>query len=328
MAYFKNMMSAPDPLRAIKDHYAAKNAERKASPTPWGVIRGSSIGDQPRKQILARSNGEYPPEDKTDRAFRTFEVGDQRHDALRFALVAGIKKAFAGYDTTRIPVTREQEEEWEIDLGVPCSTMPGKNWRVVGHPDGVMPAIVWKGILYERVLLEIKTTSSFGWKDIQAGLVDAKYVDQAQLYMFAADLKFVLFLYERKDTQHLDGVVMPADPARQTFLLEQAAYCARQIERGVQPLAIPLCEGESYGWESAKAKVGTRFVTYQALGWKCSYCDFAQHCYPNHVRIMIGGKPKCVPLDQTPSDAVVVAHGTGVTPREGWKMVGAEDDES
>lgn len=317
----------PDPIAMIRDYYADLAKARDAGPqTPVGVIRGSSIGSQPRKQLLLRADGNYPPEVKTDRSMRTFEVGDQRHDSLRVALVAKMKK-LGVLGKSRIPTSKDQEEEWEIDLGVRCSKT-GENWRVVGHPDGVMESIMWKGQRYDRVLLEIKTTSAMGWKDIQAGIVDQAYLDQAQLYMGAADLRHALFVYEKKDTQHLDGVLIDFDRARYDYLLRLAQYVVQQVEAGVDPLHVEPCHGESFGWESTRKKVDNRYVTFDALGWKCSYCDFAKYCFPTHVRMVMGGKPLCVPFEQVPADAVVVAHGVEVTPRSTWKLCIEGEEES
>lgn len=176
--------------------YAQLDEPRETRPK---VIRASSLGDQPRKLVLAALAPDRK-ERPTGRALRTFEVGKQRHDALRAALVQGL-----GGNAERIPVRADDEEELVEDMHTP-------GWRIVGHPDGVITDAVTVGgnLVRTPALLEIKTVNALGWTRAKNGEVDPKYLVQSGWYARAVRALSRVFLFEKKDTQHVHATLLPA----------------------------------------------------------------------------------------------------------------------
>lgn len=297
----------PTPLEAIRAGYLARAQARVGKDTKRGVIRISGCGHQPRRQAFTYFPDAYPGEVLTDRSMRYFEVGDQRHDGLRQAMIEG---GIIG----DVPVVKSAEREVEIPI-------PGTTWILRGHPDGVVDTMVYNGTRYDDVLLEIKTAGSAGWRRVLDGEVDEKYLAQAMLYCKARRLKWVCFIYERKDTQDLHMFFVPYDEDLANKVLEDLKTTIDAIEAGFDPMTLPECSGTDYGWVMRKQP------KVLALGWRCSYCSFAVHCFPTHVRHVVSGKPICVDVSSVPPDAYVVSHGVDVVPRASWKMGGANATE-
>lgn len=300
------LLNPVDALEAVyeKDGLAERNGKR----VKRGVVRASSVGHQPRR-LMFDYFPEYATEAIKGRGCRTFEVGDQRHDSLRAKL---LRAEVPG----RIPVAKAMEEEWEMPI-------PGTTWILRGHPDGVLYAIQVKGIEIPKALLEIKTTGSFGWRDVMQGVIDAKYLLTSYAHCEALGLPWIYFLYERKDTQHLCEVLVPHDPRALEYALSRVAEAVLAIEAGLKPLDMRACEGEDYGWVSRKvAKMGTVL----ALGWRCSYCPFMAECFPTYVRWLSGGKPIVTEPQSVPPEAVVVDMGIEVIPEPSWKLSGDAEE--
>jgi len=301
-----------NPIKAIDKMYVQTGLNEPGRKPVPNVLRMSSIGYQPRRTVLHRRTEEFPPREADGRGFRTFEVGHQRHDALRTKLVAaGIRGS--------VPVTKEMEFELVIPL-------PGTDWIIRGHPDGVMDEIEVKGVAYRNVLLEIKTAGAAGWRNIVAGMVEDGYLDQAMIYADALKAEWIYFLFERKDTQALCELVVPFDKGRAEAAKQRALAAIQYLAKGTPALEVPACEGDDYGY---KMRGGGRGKTsLLSLGWKCSYCQFVQHCFPTHVRMLVSGKQVCVEELAVPDDAVVIGMGVDVIPRGSWKVLKEENEDA
>lgn len=302
-----------NPVEALERQYERDGqVERGSKRAERGVIRASSLGSAARRLMFNYFPDDFPEEAIQGRGCRVFEVGDQRHDSLRQKLSrAGLKG--------RIPATKAEEQVWEVPI-------EGTDWVLRGHPDGILTEVHVKGITYGAMLLEIKTTGSFGWRDVIAGVIDPKHLAQAAANCAALGLENTYFLYERKDTQHLCEVIVPFDPAVLDRALVQVRQAILAIEAGMTPLDVPACEGEYYGWQMRR---GTKASgPFQALGWRCSYCPYVGHCFPSHVQWLSGGKPVCTAEETVPHEAVVVSMGKEVIPRADWKLsLGEEEGE-
>jgi hypothetical protein len=298
-----------NPLEALEAQYEKDGQEERASRgAKRGVVRASSAGHHPRRLMFDYFPDVCPPESIKGRGCRTFEVGDQRHDSLRQKLArAGLKG--------RIPLTKDDEEQWELPI-------PGTSWVLRGHPDGVLEDVHVQGVrLSGLTLLEVKTTGSFGWREVTAGIIDGKYLAQSAVNCEALGCRQTYFLYERKDTQHLAEVVIPHDPATFEVVMMKLREAVLAIEAGLSPLDMPACHGPDYGWTQPKRGP-------MKLGWRCSYCPFVGACFPEHVRWMDGAKPVCTREEAVPDGAVVVAMGNDVLPRETWKIASSDEESS
>lgn len=299
----------PNPLEAIRAGYSARARARESS-VKMGVVRVSGCGHQPRRTAFDYYPKVFPGETLTDRSMRYFEVGDQRHDALRVAMVEGGLKGM-------IPTTKDAEQECQIPI-------PGTSWMIRGHPDGVVDSMTYNGVTYNRVLLEIKTAGAAAWNRILNSEGDEKYLAQAMLYCKILKLDWVCFIYERKDTQDVHMFFLPYDAALADRVLEYTKEAIDAVEAGFSPLDMKECGGQGYGWQTRKV---TGVGQTLALGWRCSYCAFAKYCFPTHVRIVSSGKPVCIDVSAVPGDAYVVAMGVEVIPRGTWKMGGQNGTE-
>lgn len=298
----------PFPLLSLVD--AGYHAANDPRPPRERVIRASSLGDQPRKLVLSALFDDAR-EKPTGRALRTFEVGKQRHDALRAALASQLG------EKDRVPVRQADEEELEEPMRTP-------GWRVVGHPDGVLatPVVVNGDAVAAPALLEIKTINAFGWTRVLSGEIDPKYLVQSGWYARAARTKARIFLFEKKDTQHLHAAALPArEPLLDQALewAEEAAFAAEARPELDDFIAkSEPCSGPDYGWQTSRTGP-------PKLGWRCSYCPFASTCFPTMVRTVVSGKPVCVDEKNAPADAYVVGMGGKVVPRGSWRL-GADLD--
>jgi len=295
-------------MKVIDRVYKEERA-KALPPVNSKTFRISSIGWQPRKLMMAKAQEGYEAKAIEGRGVRTFEVGKQRHDALRKALVLG---GFSG----DIPMTEAGEKEIRLPLG--------GGWEIVGHPDGILNEIEVKGTKYEMVLLEIKTVGAAGWRSVKANEIDEGYIAQASMYCHILNLKWIYFLFEKKDSQHLAEVIVPMSEQAVNQSLHDIGFTIGSIEAGKTPMQVEACSGPDYGYQMRTRKRGE--MPRLSLGWRCSYCQYVQHCFPTHVRMLEGGKQVCVEELAVPDDAVVISHGVDVIPRGGWKMLdGAEE---
>lgn len=306
-------MTAPlSPVDAILAIYSKKGAERKPG-LERGRFRASSVGYQPRRLAWPYFEGHaIDAEAPSARSMMTFEEGDMVHDNLRRRLVeAGVKG--------RIPVTKEAEEEWEKPI--PCSA-----WSIRGHPDGVLFDVTHEGAPIGDCLLEIKTVNNFGWDKAVAGEIGDDYMDQATVNMWGLGLKHTYFLLQKKDTQHLADFVIGFDQARLDAIFGRLMATEEHLARCKTPLEVPACSGPEFGFQPKKLGRGKYDPVIEALAWRCSYCPYTKHCFPDAAAFVVGGKPVWARKHHIPADACVVAMGVNVIPEPGWKLAGGADD--
>ncbi len=299
-------------LPVLDRAYQQANEERPFRPK---TISASSLGKQARRLALELSKGMEgcpPGEVLSARTLRTFEVGKDRHDRIRQMLAQAFPETAA-----TIPTKQEGEVRYSEPLGF-------EDWIVAGHPDAVLnidAMQVGDQQVAGPVLIEIKTINAFGWRDCLAGVVDFNYLCQAGWYAKMVGARSRVFVFEKKDTQHLHAIPMPATEPRLNEALAHARRAAQVVGSDLKTILdrTAPCSGDDYGWTTPKRGP-------VKLGWRCSYCPFVAVCFPTHVRMVESGKPVCVDQSIVPADAYVVAWGSEVIPRGSWKL--AEQEES
>jgi len=137
-------------------------------------LRLSQAGDCVRK-IAYNVLGVDRTESTTARRQRVFAFGDLIHDMLRKELVD------AGF-TGDIPLTKEAEGEVELFVKVACGDDGPYGFTVTGHPDGVVD------IDGEQMVLEIKSISPYGFREVVKTGPQEQHVAQASAYAKAMDL--------------------------------------------------------------------------------------------------------------------------------------------
>lgn len=287
-----------------------------------GVLHASDSGKPIRRLVMAFFRDRWPIPPLSSRAQRTFDRGHEVHDRIR----GEIRRAIIGNAPTpeaedvaralvaRIPETQADEEVWDIPLI--------EGWVLRGHPDGVLPTgIENRGTTYNsESLLEIKSVNSFGWDDVVGGLIDAEYIVQAQMNMKGLDLHQTLFIFEKKDTQHLhQEIVTRAESTIEATIekLKLAATIVEEITRGEGDpiMSTAPCEIEGRYGKKQDRKGWT-------LEWGCGYCPFATVCHPKMVQVFEAGKLRWMPDITVPSSAWVAKWGNDVLPKPTWQVLG------
>lgn len=310
---------ARDALGAIVRAYIERGAQSDAESDRYrpGIVHASTIGAPLRQAVMAYHAERYPPATLSAQARRVFEVGHQRHAALRAAL------RHAGW---RVPVEDEEEAPWFIGLGpypwrrAEDAEPEPLGWYIRGHADALIEDVFVQGIgRVPRAVLEIKTMSDFAFDRFRAGQLDAKYHAQIQINMAGLKAPWALVIAERKHTQALHASWYPGQPESQGALVRHAQAIAEGVSSGTDPLDVEACGAtapDDYGVGRA-----------DALKWGCSYCRHWQHCYPGHVAVLRpGGKKNTVPAHAVKPKDLVIGLGRGVRPAPDWTMT-SEDAE-
>jgi hypothetical protein len=222
--------------------FARQFGEREDRP---GTLRLSSIGKCIRQQAYKLLK--FPEDGKKidARARMVFAMGD-----LTELVVVGLAKA-AG---CIIEATGDKQASVEID-GVP------------GHPDGVL---IDSG---KRYLLEIKSMSSFSFRDFERGVIDEGYRYQCNAYMAALNLDKCVIVALNKDAGVLAEQVISLDPTivadiRSRIILIRQAKIDSLPPRPYKP--------DAKGF----------------YPWPCLYCQFHNTCLPNAEKVLVSNKYK------------------------------------
>ena len=272
----------------------------------------------PRAIGLPDGTPTYEPSPFEDRTMRVFEIGDDRHDALRLRMVTEARDC--GLPLDRVPTTKDGEEEWEIPLS--------EGWILRGHPDGVMEG-VWcsstKSVL-PIALLEIKTINTRGYKRFLGGELDENYVAQLHINMAALEIFWACVIAECKDTQALKQRWYPYSRDAAADLFKKARAVADHLNAGMGALLLPNCSSvdpKKYGGTNVRSinldDGGS--IRVQRLEWGCSYCPFWKDCYMEHVRWLAKNKAQVVThRDDVPHGAYVVEAAPMAGENSSWKL--------
>ena len=202
----------------------------------------SSIGKCLRQQAYGLLG--YPEDGKEldSRAKMVFFMGDMAELAIvQVAKVAGVRIEATG--------SGQESVEWN---------------GMRGRPDGIVDG---------THVLEVKSMSSFSFRDFEGGKLDDGYRYQCNAAMIALNLKKTVIVALNKDAGVLAEMIIDRDP-----LIEA------DIKARLDTLAKVTKEDLPYRPYAPDAK--------GFLPWQCRYCAFYNICWPGSVLVPVSGKYK------------------------------------
>lgn len=138
---------------------------------------------------------------------------------------------------------------------------------VDGHGDGVLHE---DGKNY---LVEVKSMSSYGFKDFERGVLDDGYRFQINAYMSALGLSQAIVVALNKDAGVLAEMIVSIDPVIVADIKARIKLLKGVSKENLPPQ--PFKPNEK-GW----------------LPWNCLYCSFWGTCWPKAQKILVAGKYK------------------------------------
>lgn len=210
-----------------------------------GTLRLSSIGRCIRQQAYTILNFDQAGKTIDARAKMVFFQGDM----TELAIVALAKAA--GCD---VSATGDKQSSVEID-------------GVIGHPDGLLKD---SGKTY---LLEVKSMSSFSFKEFERGAIDDGYRFQCNAYMHALGLSQCVIVALNKDAGVLFEQMINIDPIIIKKILGRI-----DILKNVTKETLP---------ERPYHPNDRGFYP-----WQCRYCAFYETCLPNAELVLVGSAYK------------------------------------
>jgi len=237
-------------------------------------LRGSNPGPCARK--MAYNYLDYGSnKDPEARTYITWLTGD-----LLELVCIGLLR-LAGIKVRGTCLDDEGQVEGMFDAGngilVPC------------HPDGIL--LPQDGVGEEEILLEVKSTSDFGFKrEWSRGFYSDNYKLQHQVYLDTFSMSKGVFFVINKNTGHFCEVLTERDPDYLAW-----AKINYEIAANAEPDNLPprFVDNKNYG-----RKVNKKQELQEELAWGCGYCDFVGHCWPGLTIEFEKGKPvHKVPLD-------------------------------
>lgn len=241
---------------------------------PSPGLRGSNPGPCARKMAY-NYLGYTPGKDYEARTYITFWTGD----ILELVTIGLLR--LAGIEMRATCLDEDGQADGFFDVGngllVPC------------HPDGIL--LPQTGVADEEILLEVKSTSDFGFKrEWSRGFYSDNYKLQHQVYLDTFGLNRGVFFVINKNTGHFCEVLTERDPEYLEWAKKNYEWAA-----GAEPDALP----PRFVGKDAGRKVDKKTGNLkEELAWQCGYCDFVGHCWPGLQIDIVKGKPvHLVPLD-------------------------------
>ena len=208
---------------------------------PHDPVRISNAGKCPKQMAYSLH---YPDEREplTARALSVFMHGDILHEMERYLISQVTHLNFI-----------EQQVHFLI----------GNETYVPGHVDGVI------ALGDERVILDIKSINTRGFKEVINGVPRHDYIAQVNGYMHATGMNKAVLWFYNKDTSHRAAILVERDEevvneVRRRFLSVIAST----------PESLPERQ-YSWEWEISRGKRTGR----QYLPWQCNYCPFVERCW-------------------------------------------------
>lgn len=227
--------------------FARQFGKREERPA---TLRLSSIGSCTRKQAYKILGYEDNGKEIDSRAKQVFFQGDICELAIvSLAKAAGVNITDSGLDQKAI----------EFD-------------GIQGHADGVI-TIGDEQAGYERVLLEVKSMSSFSFKNFENQQIDEGYRYQCNAYMEALGLNRTCIVALNKDSGVLAEWIIPkqkeiVDDIRNRIAILRAVTKETLPERPYHP--------DAKGF----------------LPFYCLYCNVYKTCRPNAERVLVSNRYK------------------------------------
>ena len=105
------------------------------------------------------------------------------------------------------------------------------------------------GIIFDDSLFEFKSINSYGYSNVVKFGPKKDHIDQANAYMWLADLKAVSFVYENKDTGDWKEFRLSRDPKIISEIKEKLEYLEEMHKEDKKPKPLKKCiekEGQTY----------------------------------------------------------------------------------
>lgn len=231
-----------------------------------GKIRLSSCGRCPRQIAYAYHGIEKKGKEIDSRAKMVFWLGDLvEYTVVNLAQASGVRLESTGVNQLTVHI--------EIN-GV----------RLEGHPDGLI--VLESG---ERVLLEIKSMSSYGYEKFKRGEIDDGYIAQVNSYMESEEFKKLnvnrcLFIAVNKEA----GVMMERPLEKDPKIVEQIRKSLLSVLKST-PDNLP----KAPYFPNEKGQ----------YPWQCLYCAWWGKCHPTAQKVLIGRsyklcQPKLKPIKE------------------------------
>jgi hypothetical protein len=180
-----------------------------------------------------------------------------------------------------------QHREFDVYEQETLTIRFGNGPEISGHADG------WgkRNSDGEWELIEIKSSSSYGFDDFVAG--DTDYVPQLHALMMSnkakeLGVKQARLFYMNKNTSAIFDRLYDYDVA-----IANQVWREYVVSNGPNEPSIPDQEGigaEPVQVYNRKTKSYDSTGSHK-LGWKCSYCSYNKKCFPNARLEFKGGKP-------------------------------------
>ena len=218
------------------------NSERKG-----GVLYLSSCGNCQRQQ--AYKFWDYPVNGKEQdsRSKMVFWLGDlAEFTVIGLAKSAGLQVTACGLNQATV----------YLRVG---------DTLIAGHPDGLL---LQDG---EIILLEVKSMTTYKYKDFERGEIDEAYLDQTNAYLAALGLRRAIMVALNKESGILNERMIDRDDKR--------------VERIKARLGRVLT--------SKKEELPKAEYTFGEDGkypWNCLYCGYWRRCKPNAEQVLVGQK--------------------------------------
>lgn len=280
-----DLLTSPDPAsigRAVLRQLQAGDS----APGGKAKLRASALGKCQR--ALAFRWHDVPEDGRRidGRSRSTFAMGDMAEGLL----VTVLAEALAGGAAPgwRLDSIRTRKGQAAVTLRVRVGR---KLLKIPGHPDGLVTLRHGRRIL-ERVVLEVKSTSSYGFTEWSKALAEGRdpwtpaesYWWQLQGYLRAMKVQRGYVLALCKDSGAIAGWWVEADPAYHDRL---AAHLA-PVLRSTHPAEVPRLLPD--GTELAPVeKIGKRGAPIKGHGdlprFPCGYCAHYRPCW-GHDRLI------------------------------------------
>lgn len=202
----------------------------------------SSIGKCLRQQSYKLLGFEEAGKEIDSRAKMVFFMGDLVELAIvQLAKVAGCEVTGTGFE----------QESTEL-------------WGMRGRPDGVVNG---------SHVLEVKSMSSFSFRDFERGQLDIGYRYQCNAAMESLKLDKTVIVALNKDAGVLSEMIIEKDPT----IVEDIYFRLDALKRATKT-TLP-----DRPYEPNEQKF---------LPWNCLYCGYWKTCWPTAERVLVSGKYK------------------------------------
>ena len=283
-AILKGYLNHPSLVSEVDEEAIGRAVTRQLTVTDSGpVLRLSALG-KCRRALSYAHHGTPPNGREIDARARTvFALGDMTEAFLVTALDQALEQQADDHGWI-LDYTGDNQQAVELEVYLPTLD---KTLVIPGHPDGTLrhPDIE------DRIVLEVKSTSSYGFSRWQKALKDGEdpwgpeesYYWQLQAYIHAMGAEHAYVLALCKDSGATCGWRVERDDDFMRWLVTHLEAALgpdnpRFVERRL-PDGSYLKPVEKFSKRDGK----TPLKGHGQLPWQCRYCSHYKSCYGNNL---------------------------------------------